>query len=485
MNDRHVASHYADLPQQGAMGRGLSIADISARIIDVPDETFKVHRSVYTDQALFELEIKHVWEATWIYIGHESQIPKPNDYLTTVIGRQPVIISRGADGQLRGFINACSHRGAMVARKDKGSAKRWVCSYHGWVYSNKGELLDVKDEAAGGYPDDWQKTDHGLTPVPHVASYHGFIFASLNADVPDIKTHLAAAAPFLELFANQSAEGLEVLRGHSVYTHRGNWKMQAENGVDGYHVDIVHASYFRLARLRAEQAAAAATSQQAGKPSEDKVKAIQINLADLGNGNYDLGNGHVMIWIDIPNFRDRALGMHYDALEERVGSLQATWMAKRLRQVLIYPNFILFDGISTQLRSWRPIATDQTEVHAYCIAPKGESVAARERRVRQYEDFYGASGIATPDDLTEFDACQNGYNAARSAPWQDFDRGMKRRVIGADALAKELGFEPQVSAPNVADETLYHGEYREWLKLLAAGMQREASEKQAGEKNAD
>ena len=62
---------------------------------------------------------------------------------------------------------------------------------------------------------------------------------------------------------------------------------------------------------------------------------------------------------------------------------------------------------------------------------------------------------------------------------------MKRRVIGADALAKELGFEPQVSAPNVADETLYHGEYREWLKLLAAGMQREASEKQAGEKNAD
>ncbi|HEY8856973.1 MAG TPA: aromatic ring-hydroxylating dioxygenase subunit alpha [Rugosibacter sp.] len=475
MNDRHDMN--AESRTKGALlqaksSAGLSMQDIAERIVDVPGETFKVHRSVYTDPALFELEIKHVWEATWIYIGHESQIPNPNDFLTTVIGRQPVIISRGADGQLRGFINACSHRGAMVCRKDKGNAKRWVCSYHGWVYNNQGELLDVKDEAAGAYPDHWQKQDHGLMPVPHVANYHGFIFASLNPDVPDIKTHLAGAAPFLELFANQSVDGLEVLRGHSVYTHRGNWKMQAENGVDGYHVDIVHASYFRLAKLRAQQAAAAS--------DEDKVKAIQISLGDLGNGNYDLGNGHVMIWIDVPNFRDRALGMDYDALEARVGPLQATWMAKRLRQVLIYPNVILFDGISTQLRSWRPIATDQTEVHAYCVAPKGESAKARERRVRQYEDFYGASGIATPDDLTEFDACQNGYNAARSAPWQDFDRGMKRRVVGADALAQELGFAPQVSAPNVADETLYHGEYRQWLKLLEEGMRREEGEQHAG-----
>lgn len=475
MNDRHdrnTAFRTSGAPPQAKSSAGLSVQDIAARIVDVPGETFKVHRSVYTDPELFELELKHVWEATWIYIGHESQIPNPNDFVTTVIGRQPVIISRGADGQLRGFINACSHRGAMVCRKDKGSAKGWVCSYHGWVYNNQGELLNVKDEASGAYPDHWQKQDHSLTPVPHVASYHGFIFASLNPDVPDIKTHLAGAAPFLELFANQSAEGLEVLRGHSVYTHRGNWKMQAENGVDGYHVDIVHASYFRLAKLRAQQAAAAS--------GEDKVKAIQVSLGDIGNGNYDLGNGHVMIWIDVPNFRDRALGMDYDVLEERVGPLQATWMAKRLRQVLIYPNVILFDGISTQLRSWRPIATDQTEVHAYCVAPKGESAKARERRVRQYEDFYGASGIATPDDLTEFDACQNGYAAVRSAPWQDFDRGMKRRVMGADALAQELGFAPDVSAPNVADETLYHGEYRQWLKLLSEGMRREEGVANAG-----
>jgi len=378
----------------------MRIEDIAWRIVDKPGETFKVHRSIYTDPELFELEIKHVWEGTWIYIGHDSQIPKPNDYLTTVIGRQPVIIARGADGELRGFINACSHRGAMVCRKARGNAKRFACHYHGWVYDNQGALLDVKDEAGGAYPDHWHKADFGLTPYPRgeLLRLHLREPESGRAGHQDAPGRRGAVPGAVR----QPVGGrLEVVRGHSVYTHRGNWKMQAENGVDGYHVDIVHASYFRLAQERAKQAAAAGGS--------DNVKAIKVDMANTQNGNYDLGNGHVMIWTDVPNFRDRALGMQYDALEARVGPLQAKWMAGRLRQVLIYPNVILFDGISTQLRSWRPIAPDQTEVHAYCVAPKGESEEARERRVRQYEDFYGASGIATPDDLTEFDACQSGY----------------------------------------------------------------------------
>ncbi|HJQ16596.1 MAG TPA: aromatic ring-hydroxylating dioxygenase subunit alpha [Allosphingosinicella sp.] len=441
----------------------MHIQDLASKIIDKPGETFKVHRSLYTDPELFELEIKHIWEGTWVFIAHESQIPKPNDYLTTVIGRQPVIISRGADGKLRGFINACSHRGTMICRKPRGSAKLWVCPYHAWTYNNQGKLIGIKQESNGGYPEHWSKDQYGLTPVPHVESYHGFIFASLNADVPDIETHLAGAAKFVELFSRQSPDGLEVLRGHSVYTHRGNWKMQAENGVDGYHPDIVHASYFRLAHERAKKAAAGGTV--------DDVKAVQVDPENSLHGVYDLGNGHVMMWTDVPNFRDRPLGMQYDALVEREGEVRAKWMAGRVRQIMLYPNVVLFDGISTQLRSWRPIAADQTEVHAYCVAPKGEPEAARERRIRQYEDFYGASGIATPDDLTEFDACQSGY-LGRNAEWQDFDRGMARRIIGADEPAREIGATPVVSAPDVTDETHYHGEYRQWLKLMTEGVLR-------------
>jgi benzoate/toluate 1,2-dioxygenase alpha subunit len=446
--------------------------DLNWRIEDQSGKTFRVHRSIYTDERIFELELQHIYEGGWIYIDHESHLPEEHDYITTFIGRQPVIIVRGKGNEYRGYINACSHRGAKVCRQGSGNAKSWSCPYHGWVFSSSGELLDIKDEATGGYPGDHMERDYNLTPVPHVQAHHGFIFASLNADSPGLLEHLGETARFIEMFANQSVDGLEVLRGRSVYTHRGNWKMQAENGVDGYHADIVHASYFNLAANRAKKAA----SHQ----GDDSVKAIKIDLLNAKHGNFDLGNGHVMIWADVPNFRDRALGMQYDALEARVGETEARWMAGRIRQVLIYPNLILFDGISTQLRSWRPLAADKTEVYAVCVAPKGEPDEARERRIRQYEDFYGASGIATPDDLTEFDACQDGYNGSL-AEWHDFDRGMGRLHLGADQFADEVGIKPVASANNFADEVLYHGEYRHWLKTLTSALELEREKQESGD----
>ena len=439
--------------------------DLQWRVVDKPGETFKVHRSIYTDPDIYEAELKHIYEGNWIYVAHESELPNPGDYMTTVMGRQPVIINRDSDGQLRGFVNACSHRGANVCRKRKGNAKLWTCPYHGWVFNNAGTLLDVKNEAGGAYPAHFDKAKLGLTPVPRVESYRGFIFASLNADVLPLKEHLAGAAIFLDLFADQSPSGLEILQGQSVYTHHGNWKMQAENGVDGYHVDPVHTSYFRLAALRGKKAAQT--------DAKDEVKAIDVLNPQAHSGNYDLGNGHVMIWFDVANFRDRAAGMQYDSLVEQYGEPRARWMAARLRQVLIYPNVILFDGISTQVRSWRPLSADETEVTVKCIAMKGESPEQRSRRLRQYEDFYSASGLATPDDLTEFDACQSGYYG-RNAQWQDFDRGMTRRVVGPDSTAAQIGIGAKVSSPDAADEALYHGEYRHWLGMLTRGLERDA-----------
>ena len=194
----------------------------------------------------------------------------------------------------------------------------------------------------------------------------------------------------------------------------------------------------------------------------------------LKSGNYDLGNGNVMIWFDVANPRDRGAGFKYDAMLKELGETKTQWLAARLRQTLFYPNFILFDGISTQLRSWRPISPELTEVTAYCYGIKGEPREARERRVIQYEDFYGASGVATPDDLTEFDACQSGYHG-RLAEWQDFDRGMARNIAGADEAATRIGLQPVTSASDFADEMLFHGEYRHWLESLKSGLKQETT----------
>jgi benzoate/toluate 1,2-dioxygenase alpha subunit len=110
---------------------------------------FRCRRDIFTDAALFELEMKHIFEGNWVYLAHESQIPEPNDYFTTWIGRQPIVITRDKDGELHAVINACAHRGAMVCRRKHGNKASFTCQFHGWTFANTGKLLKVKDGKTG------------------------------------------------------------------------------------------------------------------------------------------------------------------------------------------------------------------------------------------------------------------------------------------------------------------------------------------------
>ena len=91
---------------------------------------YRVARDIFTDPEIFELEMKHIFEGNWIYLAHESQIPNKNDYFTTYMGRQPIFIARNRDGELNAFINACSHRGAMLCRFKRGSRVIFTCPFH-------------------------------------------------------------------------------------------------------------------------------------------------------------------------------------------------------------------------------------------------------------------------------------------------------------------------------------------------------------------
>lgn len=216
---------------------------------------YRLHRSAFTNEELFELEMKHIFESNWVYLAHETQIPDNNDYYTTYIGRQPVIVARNKEGELHCMINACSHRGAQLCRHKKGNKATYTCPFHGWTYNNSGKLLKVKDPRGAGYPDAFNKDgSHDLKQVK-LANYKGFLFASLKDDVEPIEDWLGGSTKILDMIVNQSPEGLEVLRGTSTYTFDGNWKLQAENGADGYHVSAVHWNYAATTARRKEHEA--------------------------------------------------------------------------------------------------------------------------------------------------------------------------------------------------------------------------------------
>lgn len=416
-----------------------------------------VDRRIFVDEELFELEQKKIWQKIWVYVAHESQLPKPKDYLTAWIGRTPIVVNRDKNGALNAFVNICSHRGATLVRTSKGSANNFVCSFHGWAFNAKGDLLSVMNEEGAGYPSDFDKTKRGLVKV-RLQSYRGFLFATLNPEAEPLEDQLAESKTFIDLVVDQSPQGIEVLQGRSVYTYNGNWKLQVENGVDGYHVDTVHANYVQMIKNRAR-----INAESKGM----KVLAVGDFTRNRG-GYYDLKNGHTVIWTEITNPQDRPVYAAREDIEARLGAEKAKWAVYRSRNLLIYPNVFIMDQMGTQIRVFRPISVDKTEVTIYCFGPVGEAPVEREKRIRQYEDFFNASGMATPDDLTEFNASQIGCKNYDVMRWSDMTRGAAHEVVGADADAAALGIHPGSSGARVSDEGIFVAQHQRWLELMQA-----------------
>ncbi|MFC3609461.1 Rieske 2Fe-2S domain-containing protein [Stutzerimonas tarimensis] len=421
---------------------------------------FRCRRDIFTDPELFELEMKHLFEGGWVFLAHESQIPEPNDYFATHIGRQPVVITRDKQGTLHGLINACAHRGATLCRRKQGNKGSFTCPFHGWTFSNAGKLLKVKDGKTGGYPESFDTNgSHDLKRIARFESYRGFLFGSLKAEVPSLEDYLGETRVIIDQIVDQAPEGIEVLRGSSTYHFDGNWKLQTENGADGYHVSSVHWNY-------------SATMQRRNYEAEGTRTVDANGWSKSVGGFYAYDHGHILLWTKLLNPEVRPIFAHRDELAARFGETRADIIVGQTRNLCLYPNVYLMDQFSTQIRIIRPLAVDKTEVTIYCFAPKGESAQARATRIRQYEDFFNVSGMGTPDDLEEFRACQTGYAGAKDE-WNDLSRGATHWIEGADDNAAAMGMKPLLSGHKTEDEGLFVRQHAFWAEALKKGVEDE------------
>ena len=140
----------------------------------------RVHRDVFQDPAIFDLEMERIFARSWVYVGHASQVPEPGDFLCTRIGAQPVVMTRHGDGEVYVLYNRCGHRGVKVVAEEAGNARRFVCMYHGWTYDTNGDLDFVTQPE--GYPDGRQpdRVRDGMGRVARVDRICGFVFANLS-----------------------------------------------------------------------------------------------------------------------------------------------------------------------------------------------------------------------------------------------------------------------------------------------------------------
>ncbi|MCC2097316.1 MAG: Rieske 2Fe-2S domain-containing protein [Hyphomicrobiales bacterium] len=439
--------------------------DIHALIDDRPEEgVFRVHRSALREKSIFELEQKYIFERRWVFLGIENQIPEKHDYFRTFIGRQPVVVSRDGQGDVHCFVNSCTHRGALVCHRDTGKARHHTCQYHGWVFDSGGKCVDVKGVSDGAYMKAFSEQDHDLQKVK-VGNYRGFLFGSLNPDVPPLEQHLGDIRTFLDLMIDQGSDGLEVVPGPVRFTYNGNWKLQIENGTDPYHFTSTHPSYIQILNRRTKQNSEALTASIYQKFDENRIL----------RGAFTFPNGHAALWGETPSSESRPIAAGLETVRQRVGDVRARWML-HTRNVSIFPNVQFAENAALQMRVIRPLDVNRTEMVTYCLGPRGESREARLVRIRQYEDFFNPSGFATPDDTTAYEDCQSGNGTDAFEWYQGYQRGMALVQAGADQYASELDLAPitSVHGPfSLGDETVFHQTYRAWRDMLMDGMQAE------------
>ena len=398
-----------------------------------------VHGSLYTDQAIYQLELRKIWFRTWVYVGHESEVPKANDFVMKSIGPEPVIMTRDKTGKVNLLHNRCPHRGNRVCVTDKGNARSFTCPYHGWTFANDGELR--------GYPfpsgyDGVDRSALGLGRVSRVASYRGFVFGSFAADGPTLEEHLGAAKSSIDLLCINSPEGeVEITAGFLKHKVKSNWKFLVENETDGYHPSFVHASIFEVAK------------SGIGSLYSAESTAVSRYLEN-GHSENDLR----------PEFRKRDSPLSWfnttaERLPDYVESMNKSYGPEKARQIMINgtPHTMIFPNLfiaEIQLFVIQPLAVNETVQHVTALQFKGAPDLNRRMR-QQTMGSVGPAGFLLADDAEMYERTQLGVQAS-NPEWIFLGRGKHRERTDENGYL--IG--------DATDETPTRGMWRHYRSMM-------------------
>src|SRR3954447_25307155 len=150
---------------------------------------------VFNDPDVFRLEREKIFDRSWVYLGHETEIPEPGDYVLRAIVDDQFVVVRDEGGEVRALLNHCRHKGMQICRSEIGNASHFRCPYHGWTYRNDGSLIGVPVQREA-YGPDFDKSRLG-PPSIRVASHDGMIFGTLGDEAPPLEEWLGDAAWYL------------------------------------------------------------------------------------------------------------------------------------------------------------------------------------------------------------------------------------------------------------------------------------------------
>jgi len=400
--------------------------------VDPARGRFMVNRAAFTDPAIFKEEKARLLTRSWVFLGHDSEIRNPNDYITRRILDFNLIFCRDRAGAVHAFMNSCTHRGATICRDAAGNRKSFTCPYHGWTFSNAGKLLG--QNARYGYPPEFAADGaYNLAEVPRIAMRSGFWFVNFDPDAMPLDEYLGDAGDRIDMIAEHSALGLEVINGCHEYYIRANYKLMCENSYDGYHLNVTHASYVDYMK--------------------EVTKGVAWDPAAMTNHSRALTHGHACFEMDIPAGRPIAQWLPIWGEEvkveierkraevyQRLGEERGAFIAKWHRNMIIFPATVMNDQQSILIRSLLPVSHNETIVRAWALGPVDESALLRKVRLENVLSFLGPGGFATPDDVEMLESCQSAYEGSTQR-WNDVSKGF---TLGEDPERGESLFDNEL-----------------------------------------
>lgn len=380
-----------------------------------------VHRAAYVDPAVFELEQERIFRRVWLYVGHESEVPQPGDYVLRRLGPEEVIVARQEDGGLALLHNRCAHRGARVVSQPAGNARHLRCPYHAWTYRMDGSLVGVP--LPEGYAG---SVDLSLRRVARVESYRGFVFGSHASEGPGLAESLGGLASAFDNMIDRAPAGTVTRFGGELrLEYRGNWKMFMENAVDLVHPGFVHRSSVEAARAHPEALAADGLTQQGAEMFlANGMKALdwdQVALHAFPGGHVYMG-GFYRGGVIAPEREDPVYRRYREALVARHGEEKtAAILAVDRFNNLIWPN-ISVNSRFAALRVVQPLAADHTVVEVQCFRLDGAPEEMHQLTLQFVNLAASPASLVASDDLEIFERCQRGLQGAAS-DWIDMRRG--------------------------------------------------------------
>ena len=413
-----------------------------------------VHRDVYIDPEIFNLEIQRIFARAWNYLCHESQLPDTGDYLTADIAGNPAIVIRHDDHTIKVLHNRCAHRGARVLENTRGNARVLSCIYHGWRYGTDGELLSIPCRGNYRNTDVENNQAHYRLPEIRSESYRGFIFANLSHHAPALTDYLGGARRALDNMIDRSPEGqIEAVRGSFRAVYRNNWKIYLENLHDGMHPLHVHQSSIAASRAQIDS-----IEKISGKTPPLALQLMQANaqgyreMEELEVTCYEHGHSDMRGFRNPDNAADPA---YRDYLDRHRASYGEEKSAEILNMNLHNANF--YPGASAhprflQMRVIRPLAVDRTAIEISVFRWKGAPEEINRKNIIYANTIHSPSSLIKSDDLEAYRRVQEGLHSS-----------------GREWISQHSLFDPEtevVPAQSALSEQYIRNQYRAWLACM-------------------